>query len=80
MNDGLALEQKGKWSRCMIPFGHLTNKKQREKLIGGAMRQCHKEVRRPGMEEIKVHMTKWMLIEHGSSITNEEFKKYLPIL
>jgi hypothetical protein len=70
---------KGQWGQSFIPKGCLLIPSVRKRLIGGTMRTCYLEVRVPGPQDLKVDMVTWMLINHGSSITNEEFDRYLKV-
>jgi hypothetical protein len=70
---------KGQWGQSFIPKGCLLILSVRKRLIGGTMRKCYLEVRVPGPQDLKVDMVTWMLTNHGSSINNEEFDRYLKI-
>jgi hypothetical protein len=79
MNDGQMLKWSESMGRCLIPKGSLKNKLNRDRFFGGAMKQCFFECRIPGEQELEIDMGKWMLREHKSSISNEEFAKYLKV-
>lgn len=70
---------KGQWGPSLIPKGCLLVASVRKRLMGGTMRQCFFEVRIAGPQDLKVDMVTWMLTNHGSSITNEEFDRYLKV-
>jgi hypothetical protein len=79
MNDGHMNKWKKDYGQIMIPKGSLKNKVFRDKFFGGAMRTCFFEVRVPGEQELEIDMGNWMMREHHSSITNEEYAKYIKV-
>jgi hypothetical protein len=79
MNNGQSMAWKGQWGPSLIPKGCLLIPCVRKRLIGGTMRQCFLEVRIVGPQDLKVDMVTWMLTNHQSSITNEEFDRYLKV-
>jgi hypothetical protein len=79
MNEGLLKEWKGQWSPCLIPYGCLLNLDIRKRLIGGVLRHGYFVVRRPPPQNIKKDLENWLLDTHNSSVTDQEFTKYLKI-
>jgi hypothetical protein len=69
----------GQWGPCMLKWGSLSNKQMRRKLIGGVIRKAYEEVRVPGDTELKMKVCAWVLRNHGTSLTDAEYNKYIEV-
>jgi hypothetical protein len=78
LTENLRRDAVGKWGPCKLKWGSLKSKKMREKLMGGVIYHAFEVVRIPNDPLLKNKIHAYILLHHGTGMTDAEYNKYVP--